>query len=84
VAWRKAAAGGTPAGAAVAELEGYAAGYERAAAGGDERAAARLTAVRSYVDMIAIARGDEQIAELFVEFARADQAAALGVPGGVA
>jgi glutamine synthetase adenylyltransferase len=71
VAWRKAGAGS--AGPAVAELEAYAAEYERA---GDWE---RLAAVRSSLSMLAAAGGDGEIADLFAEFARVDRAARGGL-----
>jgi hypothetical protein len=56
-----------PPGSAVAELEAYAAGRERA--GDWERAAA----ARSWLWMLAAAGDDPEIAGLFVEFAREDR-----------
>ncbi len=69
MAWRKAPAG--PAAGVAGELERYAAIYERAAAS-DAGAAERLAAVRSWLEMLAAAGGDEQIGDLFAEFARLD------------
>jgi hypothetical protein len=66
VAWRKTAA--YPAAAELAELEGYAAGYERA---GDTE---RLAAVRSWIGMLHGAGGDPDLAELLLLFAREDRA----------
>jgi len=81
VAWRRAVSG--PAAAVVAEFAGYAAEYERVAAV-DVWAADRLGAVRSWLSMIAVARGDPVVADLFLEFARDDRAMWLGMCGGVA
>lgn len=64
MAWRKAGAG--PAAGAVAELEGYAAGYGQ----GDPR----LASVRSWLGMLYGAGGDPEIAELLLVFAREDRA----------
>jgi hypothetical protein len=61
----------------VAELEGYAAVYELAAAT-DPWAADRLAAVRSWLDGLAAAGGDGEIAGLFLTFAREDLAGWVG------
>lgn len=78
MAWRRAAAG--PAAAALAELEGYAADCERAAAT-DTQAAQRLISVRSWIGMLRAAGGDPEIAELFLEFAREDRAGGVAQAG---
>jgi hypothetical protein len=71
MAWRRAAGG--PAAGAVAELEGYAERYAAAAGRGDRWAAERLVSVLSWIAMLRAAGGDREIADLFLEFARADR-----------
>jgi hypothetical protein len=68
MAWRKAAAG--PATGPAAELAALEAEAAAAAATGDERAVNLLRQVRSWLDMLAAAGGDREVAELFVIFAR--------------
>jgi hypothetical protein len=53
----------------VAELVALEAECAAAAAGGDERAVALLRQVRSWLDMLAAAGSDAEIARLFVIFA---------------
>jgi hypothetical protein len=66
---------------AAAELAGYAAGCEAAAERGDQAAAERLRAVRSWSAMLRMTGDDPAVGELFVAFARDDRALHLrGVP----
>jgi hypothetical protein len=74
MAWRRAAA--TPAAGAMAELDGYAQEYAAAAVRGDTRAAERLTAVLSWMDMLRVAGYDSAVGELFLAFARDDHGVA--------
>ena len=82
MAWRRATGG--PAAGAMAELGALAAEYAAAAERGDEWAAGHLGAVWSWMDMLRTARGDREIADLFLEFARGDRVMWLGMRGGVA
>jgi hypothetical protein len=67
--------------AAAAELAGYAAQYAAEAGHGDQAAAERLRAVRSWQSMLRAAGDDPVVGELFTEFARDDRALHLaGVP----
>ena len=59
-----------PAGGPVAELEALEAEAATAAAGGDKRAMALHRQVCSWLDMLAAAGGDWEVAELFAIFAR--------------
>ena len=82
VAWRRAVPE-TATGPA-AEVAGYAAEVGAAAGRGDRWAADRLASARSWVSMLGTARGDEEVAELFAEFARCDRETWRRVRGGVA
>jgi hypothetical protein len=55
-----------------AELAGYAAACHAAAGRGDQEAAARLPAVRSWQDMLRLSGDDPDIGALFVAFAEDD------------
>jgi hypothetical protein len=64
-----------------AELAGYAAQYEAAAARGIPGAAERLRAVRSWSAMLRLTGDDPAVGELFLAFARDDRVLHLqGVP----
>jgi hypothetical protein len=58
---------------AAAELAGYAAGYEAAVQRGDQAAAERLRAVRSWSAMLRMTGDDPIVSELFLAFARDDR-----------
>jgi hypothetical protein len=59
---------------AAAELAGYAAQYQAAAERGDQAAAERLRAVRSWSAMLRMTGDDPAVGELFLAFARDDRA----------
>jgi hypothetical protein len=61
-----------PLSGAAAELAGWAAECEAAAVLGDDQAAERLRAVRSWMDMLRLSGDDPAVGALFVAFARDD------------
>lgn len=72
MAWRKAAA--VPAAGPAAELWALEGEVAAAAIGGDERAAALLLQVHAWLAMLAAARGDAELGELFAIFGREGRA----------
>jgi hypothetical protein len=75
--WR-AAPGGTPGPAGY--VEAHAERVRAAAAAGDQRAADRLAAALSWVDMLRRAHGDPEVAGLFYVFASEDARQLWGEP----
>jgi hypothetical protein len=68
---------GPPADSAAGELLAFERECAAAAAAGDAWAAERLTAVRSWLDMLRGAGGDPEVAGLLAAFAREDRAGML-------